>query len=109
LHELLHVYDFCTGALPSQASCAQKACSEVRAVNLSGECRWYREFFFNNMQGGHIVGHKRVCVRRNALRALNDAGDPACSGAAAERALTKVFDTCYASLDPFDVEEERTA
>ena len=37
-HELVHAYDHCR-AYVDWSNCVHHACSEVRAANLSGDCK----------------------------------------------------------------------
>jgi inner membrane protease ATP23 len=41
-HELIHAFDQCTTQI-NWSSCEQLACSEIRAISLSGECRFLKE------------------------------------------------------------------
>eukprot|EP00960_Hanusia_phi_P011310 330485-Hanusia_phi.AAC.1 len=38
-HELIHAYDHCR-AYVDWSNCVHHACSEIRAANLSGDCKW---------------------------------------------------------------------
>ena len=42
-HQMIHMFDHATTSL-NWSNAQQMACSEIRATNLSGECRWMREF-----------------------------------------------------------------
>lgn len=42
IHETLHSYDYCRSNV-NQNNCVHLACSEIRATNLSGECKFTRE------------------------------------------------------------------
>lgn len=114
-HELIHAFDHCTTTV-NWASCAQLACSEIRAVSLSGECRFLKEF-----KRGHFAiakqhqvcalasfmqpcslyfMEKKECVKRRALLGL--AAAPHCRGDAGKEALNQVWDKCFSDTAPFD-------
>lgn len=95
-HELLHAYDYCRARVDWR-NLFHHACTEVRAANLSGDCD-----FGDEARRGRILfkNHHRDCVRRRAV--LSVAANKACLGTAqAEEAVEKVFDLCYADLEPF--------
>ena len=57
-HELIHAYDDCRVKDFDQRNCKQVACSEIRAANLSGDCKWTREMLRGNVfniAGAHNV------------------------------------------------------
>jgi inner membrane protease ATP23 len=55
-HELIHAFDHCTTNV-NWNDCRHLACSEIRAISLSGECKFTRE-----MKRGHfaIAKHHQV-------------------------------------------------
>ncbi|GAA5979457.1 hypothetical protein JCM11641_005400 [Rhodosporidiobolus odoratus] len=74
------------------------ACTEIRAENLSGDCRWGREFTRRNW---HFTKQHQACVRRRAI--LSVAANPACkSREDAERAVNEVWESCFPDTRPFD-------
>ncbi|KZO94061.1 mitochondrial inner membrane protease ATP23 [Calocera viscosa TUFC12733] len=97
MHELVHAYDRAKFDLDLQ-NCRHHACTEIRANNLSGDCKWNREVtrgFF-----GFTKQHQ-ACVRRRALMSL--AQNPACSApGVAERAVDDVWESCIKDTRPFD-------
>ncbi|KAJ3069891.1 Mitochondrial inner membrane protease atp23 [Podochytrium sp. JEL0797] len=96
-HELIHAFDHCTTTI-NWKSPEQHACAEIRAVNLSGECRFTRELRRGNFQ---IARHHQACVRRRALLGLKML--PGCeTGTVAEDAIRLVWDSCFNDTAPFD-------
>ncbi|KAF8902194.1 peptidase M76 family-domain-containing protein [Gymnopilus junonius] len=96
-HELLHMYDHCRFKV-DWANLRHHACSEIRANNLSGDCRFTRE-----LRRGFISFSKQhqACVRRRAVESV--AANPACPNeAAAERAVNEVWESCFNDTRPFD-------
>ena len=56
MHELVHAYDDCMGA--DWTDCDERACSEVRAMSSSGQCK---------MEGWRQSGEtEEECIKRNA-------------------------------------------
>jgi len=98
-HELIHTYDECTTNL-NWDSCEQHACSEIRANNLSGECRFKNEFMKKKVNFFSMKGHHANCVKRRALISVEL--NPACSQEKAKRAIDTVWDVCSVDFDPFD-------
>ncbi|KAH7101384.1 peptidase M76 family-domain-containing protein [Auriculariales sp. MPI-PUGE-AT-0066] len=97
-HELLHMYDHCRFKVDWH-NLRHVACSEIRAANLSGDCRFSREFF-DRFQF-KVTKQHQTCVRRRALLAVS--GHPDCPDAAtAERAVNEVWDSCFPDTRPFD-------
>ncbi|KAJ3239184.1 Mitochondrial inner membrane protease atp23 [Chytriomyces hyalinus] len=96
-HELVHAFDHCTTNI-NWKSPEQHACAEIRAVNLSGECRFTRELRRGNFQ---IARHHQACVRRRAVLGVSML--PGCGeGTVAEDAVRVVWDKCFNDTAPFD-------
>jgi inner membrane protease ATP23 len=57
IHELIHAFDHCTTHV-NWNNCEQLACSEIRAVSLSGECQWLKELSRGNFA---IAKQHQVC------------------------------------------------
>ncbi|KNC79447.1 hypothetical protein SARC_08157 [Sphaeroforma arctica JP610] len=98
LHELVHMYDQCTSKL-DWTSARHQACSEIRAANLSGECK----FAVETAQSGELkfIAGGKACVRRRAL--LSVKMNPALTEKEAEEAVDAVFETCFQNSAPFDM------
>ncbi|OCT43999.1 Mitochondrial inner membrane protease atp23 [Cladophialophora carrionii] len=100
-HELVHAYDhlrFKTN-LTEEDDLRHAACSEIRASNLSGECRWANEFFRNKVLS--FTQHHQDCVRRRAV--LSVRGRPGCKDDVhAVKVVNEVWDSCFRDTRPFD-------
>ena len=95
-HELIHAYDHCRAKIRWD-NCAQHACTEVRAANLSGDCKFSREID----RGFYAFkGQQQRCVKRRAL--ISVLANPSCSEVEGKAALDKVFAACYADTAPFE-------
>mmetsp|Transcript_5842 Transcript_5842/g.8994 ORF Transcript_5842/g.8994 Transcript_5842/m.8994 type:complete len:177 (+) Transcript_5842:67-597(+) len=96
-HELIHAFDDCRAKVDWD-NCVHHACSEIRAANLSGDCKWSQEF----RRGYYFEFAKQhqVCVRRRALLSL--AMNPSCPPEKAKEAVDKAWDVCFADTAPFD-------
>lgn len=92
LHELIHAYDHCRVKVDWN-NCVHHACSEIRASNLSGECRYTKE-----LQRGQFAFRKHYfdCVERRAEISVR--ANPACKDAAAAIAAAS---RCKDDLGPF--------
>eukprot|EP00658_Telonema_sp_P-2_P049388 TRINITY_DN3755_c0_g1_i1.p1 TRINITY_DN3755_c0_g1~~TRINITY_DN3755_c0_g1_i1.p1 ORF type:complete len:232 (+),score=53.75 TRINITY_DN3755_c0_g1_i1:90-785(+) len=96
-HELLHAFDACR-AHTDWSNLQHHACTEIRASNLSGECKWGQEVLrgMTSFQRQH-----QACVRRRAV--LSVKMNPNCADeAAAQAAVAHVWDKCYNDPAPFD-------
>ncbi|TEB18550.1 hypothetical protein FA13DRAFT_1745601 [Coprinellus micaceus] len=97
VHELMHMYDQCRFKVDWN-DLRHHACSEIRANNLSGDCRYTRE-----LRRGFLSFSKQhqACVRRRSIESV--AANPACPDeATAERAVNEVWDSCFNDTRPFD-------
>lgn len=112
-HELVHAFDYCRSQF-DMGSCRQRACSEVRAANLSGECRWTREVMRGNWSvkaqhrvrrrcaGTHgICSSVQACVKRRAKLSLLAATDACQDPSAIDATIEAVWDSCYNDTEPF--------
>jgi len=96
-HELIHAFDDCR-AYVDWTNIDHHACSEIRAANLSGDCKMMQEFMRGNLR---IKKQHQVCVQRRAV--LSVSMNPCCPNKeAAEAAVDKVWKQCYADVAPFD-------
>lgn len=95
-HELIHAFDVCRVEFDPQ-DCRQRACSEIRAANLSGDCKWSREAMRGHWQT--FKGQHRICVRRRAILSLT--GCEACRDQDVERVVDQVFESCISDTEPF--------
>lgn len=96
-HELIHAYDHCRVKF-DQDSCLHNACSEIRAANLSGDCKWSREVFRGNF--GKILGQHKRCIKRRAALSLKS--NPACKDCKdVDKLIEQVFPVCFSDTAPF--------
>ncbi|KAK4047565.1 Mitochondrial inner membrane protease atp23 [Microbotryomycetes sp. JL201] len=99
-HELVHAWDERRFEVKGEwaKDLRAHACTEIRAENLSGDCRWGREFTRRNWSW---TKQQQACVRRRAI--LSVAANPNCpSREAAEKAVNEVFESCWSDTRPFD-------
>lgn len=94
-HELIHAYDYWRVDFDMN-NCRQRACTEIRAANLSGDCRWTRELARGWWR---IRAQHRACVQRRAILSLRDAD--ACRECDVERVVADVLDSCISDTAPF--------
>ena len=93
-HEHVHAYDNETVALDWQNQ-KHQACTEIRAINLSGECKFTREIVRGNLG---IGGQLATCVRRRAILGLVANG---ISEVDARKRVEECW-KCFEDLAPFD-------
>ncbi|BEI86330.1 hypothetical protein CcaverHIS002_0606170 [Cutaneotrichosporon cavernicola] len=96
-HELIHAFDHCRFKV-DWMNLRHHACTEIRAANLSGDCRFSREF-----KRGYWAFSKQhqTCVKRRAT--LSVMAHPNCENEAmAEKAVNEVWDSCFQDTRPFD-------
>ena len=60
VHESIHAFDHCRAQVDWEGDCRQHACSEIRAANLSGDCRLLNELARGQV-GWHLARHHQVC------------------------------------------------
>ncbi|RKP04153.1 hypothetical protein CXG81DRAFT_8670 [Caulochytrium protostelioides] len=97
-HELIHAFDQCTTRV-DWSQCAHLACSEIRAANLSGDCKFGRELKRGNW--ALAAKHHQACVKRRAILSLQNAKNCA-EGHVAEEAVRHVWPHCFPDTAPFD-------
>ena len=96
-HELLHAYDNATIKDFSMLNLRHLACSEIRAVNTSGECRFSRE-----IRRGYfgIAKHHQDCVKRRAILGVVQSGKV--NEKEAERAVLNAWPFCFPDTAPYE-------
>ena len=94
IHELIHAYDSCRANI-NWSSCLHIACTEIRAANLSGDCKLVNEINRGNFR---ISGQGERCIKRRAEISLRS--HEHCKNIA-KQAISKVFPDCVADLSPF--------
>ncbi|KAG5513567.1 hypothetical protein PMAC_000999 [Pneumocystis sp. 'macacae'] len=98
VHEMIHAYDHAR-FIVDWGDLLHRSCSEVRAANLSGECRWWKEF--KNGAIGTFRKHHQECVKRRS--ALSVSKHPACKDMEhAKQVVMQVFDSCFSDTRPYD-------
>jgi len=99
-HELVHAYDHLRFDIDWKTNLKHFACTEIRASNLSGECRPWVEWWVRG-QWGKVTRQHQECVRRRA--AISVSGHPKCEGGleGARKIVDSVFDSCYMDTRPF--------
>ncbi|KIW54514.1 hypothetical protein PV05_06869 [Exophiala xenobiotica] len=98
-HEMVHAYDHLRFKTDLDSDLRHAACSEIRASNLSGECRWANEFFRNKILS--FTNHHQDCVRRRVIRSVM--ARPNCKDEAhADKVVNEVWDSCFRDTRPFD-------
>lgn len=96
-HELLHSWDHHRFKVDWN-NLKHHACSEIRAANLSGDCKFFRELKRGNLG---FNKHHQECVRRRAI--LSVAANYNCKSIQqAESVVNQVFDSCFNDTRPFD-------
>ncbi|KAL2623305.1 hypothetical protein R1flu_003510 [Riccia fluitans] len=63
-HELIHAYDHCRAANLDWTNCQHHACSEIRAANLSGDCKWMLELLRGHT---NIRQQHQVCTPNHSI------------------------------------------
>ncbi|XP_019183454.1 PREDICTED: mitochondrial inner membrane protease ATP23-like [Ipomoea nil] len=98
IHELIHAYDQCRAKNMDWGNRTHRACTEIRASHLSGDCHFLRELLRGNFK---IIGHEQACVKRRVVNSMTGTNTN-CSKIAATIAMEVVWDTCYNDTAPFD-------
>ncbi|KAI9719349.1 MAG: Mitochondrial inner membrane protease atp23 [Chrysothrix sp. TS-e1954] len=115
-HEMVHAYDMLRFNF-DQKSLKHAACTEVmrtprclfehdtdiilqiRAITLSGECRWWREF--KEKANMSINMHFQDCVREKAVRSVM--ARPFCKDdLEAVKVVNSAWESCFSDTRPFD-------
>ncbi|KAG9006457.1 Mitochondrial inner membrane protease atp23 [Tulasnella sp. 427] len=98
VHEMVHMYDHVKFKVDWK-DLRHHACSEIRAANLSGDCKWSREI----KRGFYTFSKQHQdCVRRRAILSVQQHPDCAGDQARAEKAVNEVWESCKADTRPFD-------
>ncbi|CCC67015.1 hypothetical protein NCAS_0A04570 [Naumovozyma castellii] len=98
-HELIHWFDELKWKV-DWLNLKHHACSEIRASNLSGECRFWQEFSRRGF-GFKVSRGQQNCVKRRAV--LSVMGNPSCQNKEqAERVVDEVWESCFNDTRPFE-------
>ncbi|KAI9811668.1 MAG: Mitochondrial inner membrane protease atp23 [Phylliscum demangeonii] len=104
-HEMVHAYDWLRFKWQRE-NLRHAACTEIRAIMLSGECRFVEEFF--GRKNRTLAMQFQKCVRRRAEMAVwhhPRCTDKATGEKSRERAaqvVNRVWDSCFNDTRPFD-------
>ncbi|KAG8901397.1 Mitochondrial inner membrane protease atp23 [Tulasnella sp. 403] len=97
VHEMVHMFDHVKFKVDWD-NLRHHACSEIRAANLSGDCKWTREV----RRGFYTFAKQHEdCVRRRAILSVQShhlCQDPT----KAEKAVNEVWESCFKDTRPFD-------
>jgi inner membrane protease ATP23 len=94
---MIKAFDHCTTKI-NWSSSQHYACSEIRATNLSGDCKFDRELMRGNIG---IMKHHQACVRRRVLEKMKRLAEFK-EGNVAQDSVDAVFDICFKDTAPFD-------
>lgn len=100
-HELVHVFDDARAELNFNDP-QHIACSEIRATNLSGECRPSKFYQFRNRTNKYME-----CVKSRATEAVFMNKRLNLTQETAKEVVEGVWDVCYYDYEPFSFEELR--
>ena len=97
---MVHAYDYLRFKVDFQThDLRHAACTEIRASSLSGECRFWREFWHRAQY--KVTYQHQECVKRRAT--LSVAARPNCrDDVEAAKVVNEVWDSCFADTRPFD-------
>lgn len=95
-HEMVHMFDFCRNNLDFK-NLDHLACTEIRAANLA-HCSFVSAFLNGDASFFYIKEAHQNCVKNKALSSVIAARDV--SKEEAMIAIDRVFDRCYADLEP---------
>ena len=98
--EMVHAYDYLRFKVDFEThDLRHAACTEIRASSLSGECRFWREFWHRSQW--KVTYQHQECVRRRATISVSKR--PNCKDdVEAAKAVNDVWDSCFADTRPFD-------
>lgn len=97
--EMIHAYDYLRFKTNLVDDLRHAACTEIRASSLSGECKFWREFW----QRGQLkfAYQHQNCVKRRATISVSQR--PGCKDdVQAAKVVNDVWDSCFADTRPFD-------
>ena len=98
--EMVHAYDYLRFKVDFEKhDLRHAACTEIRASSLSGECRFWREFWHRSQW--KVTYQHQECVKRRATISVSKR--PTCrDDVEAAKAVNEVWDSCFADTRPFD-------
>nr|CAG4641170.1 EOG090X0CKN [Eulimnadia texana] len=95
-HEMVHMFDYCRHQLDFK-NIEHLACTEIRAANLT-HCSFLSAVFQGDASFVNIRKQHAECVKTKAMGSVMAVRNV--SEAVARAAVDKVFDKCYADLEP---------
>ena len=97
--EMVHAYDYLRFDSDLKDNLRHAACTEIRASSLSGECRFWREFWHRSQW--KLTYQHQECVKRRATISVSHR--PNCKDdVEAAKVVNEVWDSCFADTRPFD-------
>jgi inner membrane protease ATP23 len=102
VHEMIHAFDNCRAKV-DWSNPVHRACSEIRAANLSGDCHWIREYEryrYRKEWMMPMLKQQQACVRRRAILSVKEM--PGMTEEAAAAAVDTAWQTCYQDHAPFE-------
>lgn len=97
---MVHAYDYLRFKVDFEThDLRHAACTEIRASSLSGECKFWREFWHRAQF--NVTYQHQECVKRRAT--VSVAVRPNCKDRVeAAKVVNEVWDSCFADTRPFD-------
>ena len=98
VHELTHAYDSCKGT--NFSKCEERACSEIRATIISGECQpgGAKRRLLPGI-GGYLFEKEEECIKRNAMDSLKRT---ACI-INANKYVNEAYENCANDMSPIRI------
>lgn len=100
--KLITHYDKCRTEF-NELDIKHHVCSLIRALNLTGQCKWTRELLRGNAGFYRsFMTHQKACVRQQAKEQLlkNDGGQQKWTERQVDQAIEDVFMRCYMDTEP---------
>lgn len=95
-HEMIHMFDYCRNNLDFK-NIDHLACTEIRAANLT-HCSYMSAVMNGDFNFGQVKQMHQTCVKNKALASILAVRNV--SKEEAIDAIQRVFDRCYADLEP---------
>ena len=95
-HEMIHMFDYCRNNLNFK-DIDHLACTEIRAANLT-QCSYLSACFEGTISPFHVKQAHQDCVKSKAYQSIIAVRNV--TKHEAYNAIERVFDRCYADLEP---------
>eukprot|EP00916_Digyalum_oweni_P008098 GHVL01013563.1.p1 GENE.GHVL01013563.1~~GHVL01013563.1.p1 ORF type:complete len:227 (+),score=36.23 GHVL01013563.1:50-730(+) len=103
IHELVHAFDFARAKIDT-SNCEHVTCSEIRAINLSGECGFFAKQGIR-WDRSKEQSAKEIFIRRQVFDSVIE--NPNCRNQKlVNDCISKVWQRCIRDTWPFDVQPE---